>query len=97
MKHDNKILILLTLWASAVLVGCSSDNVEKSQPHTWHVSIPTTHTDGTTRTMLSVSGTTMSALWNTTDEVQVYKEGLSVGSVYPSTASSSATLAGTLT
>lgn len=97
-KCDNIILkLLLPLLAMATSAGCSSDEGEVTGPQSWQVNIPTTQSYSATRTSLSVSGTTMSAVWNTTDEVQVFKGETSVGPVYPDAASSSATLTGTLT
>ena len=96
-RRNNKLLgLLLPLAAAAALAGCTADEAETTQPQTWQVSIPTTTDDDMTRTTLSVSGTTMSAAWKTTDAVQVYKSGSSVGTVTPSAAAASAVLRGTL-
>ncbi|MBQ4388309.1 MAG: hypothetical protein II822_12010 [Prevotella sp.] len=96
-RRNNKLLgLLLPLAAAAALAGCSADEAETTQPQTWQVSIPTATDTDMTRTTLSVSGTTMSAAWKTTDAVQVYKSGSSVGTVTPSAAAASAVLRGTL-
>lgn len=98
MKRRNIRLLglLLPLAAAAALAGCTADEAETTQPQTWQVSIPTATDDDMTRTTLSVSGTTMSAAWKTTDEVKVFKSGSSVGTVKPSAAAASATLKGSL-
>ena len=93
--------LLLPLLAAAALAGCSSDDgATAERPRTWKVSILSGSEYGdmlTTRTLVSVNSTGMSTVWQTTDEVQVYKDGSPVGTISPQTATASATLTGTLT
>ena len=97
-KNDYRLYGALLLTAAAALVGCSSDDGETAvERQTWQVTIPTAQADVTTRTSLTVSGTSMSAVWQTTDAVKVYKNSSSVGTLTPATSATSATLSGTLT
>ena len=93
--------LLLPLLAAATLASCSSDDgATAEQPQTWKVSIPSGSEQDeaqTTRAQLSVSGSNMSAAWQTTDNIQVYKGSTSVGTLKPATATASAMLTGTLT
>ena len=93
--------LLLPLVTAATLAGCSSDSDTPSvQPQVWKVSIPsgTAEDDAlATRAQLSVNGSVMSAAWQTTDNIPVYRNGTSVGTLKPATATASATLTGTLT
>lgn len=104
MNHPNVKLfrLLLAVLPAITYSSCSSDadSRPEPQPQTWRVSVATGADDGAddvTRTQLSVSGTTMSAAWQTSDVVQVYKGGSSVGTLSPATATASASLNGTLT
>jgi len=100
-KNDYRLYGALLLTAAAALAGCSSDDGETAvERQTWQVTIPTAQADVTTRTSLTVSGTSMSAVWQTTDAVKVYKSTdltNSVGTLTPATSATSATLSGTLT
>ena len=98
MKKQTNLLhrLLLPLLAAATLAGCTSEEAEPAGAQTWQVSIPTGGDGEMTRTLLSVSGTTMSAQWKTTDEVKVYKSTALVGTVKPKAAATSSTLKGTL-
>lgn len=92
--------LLLPLLAAAALAGCSSDDgATAERPRTWKVSIlsGSEYADMLpTRTLVSVNSSGMSTVWQTTDEVQVYKDGSPVGTISPQTATASATLTGTL-
>lgn len=89
--------LLLPLLAAATLAGCTSEEAEPAGAQTWQVSIPTGGDGEMTRTQLSVNGSNMSAAWQTTDNIQVYKGSTSVGTLKPATATASAMLTGTLT
>ena len=89
--------LLLSVLTAATLAGCSTEETDAGQPRTWKVSVETGGGDDLTRALLSVSGSTMTAAWQTSDNVKVYKNSTQVGTLTPRTATASATLTGNLT